>query len=130
MVPADSAGATGAAPAASGPESKPSAPADSALAALDSGFVPIGLGASAAAAVDAVRAGTGPAEGPHAGSALPTADGLPPSTEFAIKANEGSRRYHDPGSPFYVRTRADLWFRSAAHAEEAGFASWDGSRAT
>jgi hypothetical protein len=102
-------------------------PADSALAALDSGLIGhVTSFGAAAAAVSAVV--TRP--GPHAGSALPTAGGSAPSDEYSIKANEGSRKYHAPDSPYYVRTRGDLWFRTAADAEKAGFMAWDAGRAT
>lgn len=128
---------TAAAPSAagdSGPTAEPApepaatrAPADRALAALDSSMI----GAAGAAAVaGAALAAVVTTPGPHEGSVLPTADGSPPSEAFAVKANEGSRRYHSPESPFYVRTRADLWFSSAAAAEAAGFTAWNGSRAT
>ena len=101
-------------------------PVDSALAALDSGRVESHTepGASAAAAVAA--AVTRP--GPHEGSVLPAADGSAPADEYTIKANEGSGKYYTPDSPYYVRTRADLWFRSPADAENAGFTVWDGDR--
>ena len=102
-------------------------PADSALAALDSGLIGhVTSFGAAAAAVSAVV--TRP--GPHAGSALPTAGGSAPSDEYSIKANEGSRKYHSPDSPYYVRTRGDLWFRTAADAEKAGFMAWDAGRTT
>jgi hypothetical protein len=109
-------------------EQRPSAPdpVDSALAALDSGRVESHTepGANAAAAVAA--AVTRP--GPHEGSVLPAADGSAPADEYTIKANEGSGKYYPPDAPYYVRTRADLWFRSPADAENAGFTVWDGDR--
>jgi hypothetical protein len=111
-------------------EQRPSAPdpVDSALAALDSGRVESHTepGASAAAAVAAAL--TRP--GPHEGSVLPAADGSTPADEYTIKANEGSGKYYTHDSPYYVRTRADLWFRSTADAEHAGFALWDSDRRT
>ncbi len=100
-------------------------PADSALAALDSGLVGRAstFGASAAAVSAAV---TRP--GPHPGSVLPAPDGDPPSPDYPVKANEGSRRYHTPDSPYYVRTRGDVWFRTAQDAQAAGFTAWDARR--
>jgi hypothetical protein len=89
-------------------------------------MVALAGGAAAAAALAAVVT----TSGPHAGSALPAADGSSPADGFTIKANEGSHRYHTTDSPFYVRTRADLWFSSAADAEAAGYTAWNGSRAT
>jgi hypothetical protein len=68
-----------------------------------------------------VAASMAPEDGPHPGSVLPAADGAAPSAEYTIKANSGSKRFYPPESPYYVRTRADLWFRSAADAEQAGF---------
>jgi hypothetical protein len=100
-------------------------PADSALAALDSGLVgrESTFGAAAAAVSAAV---TRP--GPHPGSVLPAADGDAPSPDYPVKANEGSHRYHTPDSPYYVRTRGDVWFRTAQDAQAAGFTAWNARR--
>lgn len=57
------------------------------------------------------------------GSAPPTADGSPPEGH-PVKANAGSKRYHDAGSPYYSATRADLWFQDGDAAEAAGFVHW------
>lgn len=54
-------------------------------------------------------------------SVMPTADGSSPSPAHQVKAHLGSKRYFTPDSPFWVRTRADLWFRTASDAEQAGF---------
>jgi outer membrane biosynthesis protein TonB len=116
------------------PAAAPARSSDPALAALDSRRVGAtgmatpagGVATGAAAAVPAAAV----QPGPHPGSALPTADGSPPGPEFTIKANSGSKRFHDPESPYYVRTRADMWFTSAADAEQAGFAAWNGRPAT
>ena len=40
---------------------------------------------------------------------------------FAIKGNVDSMLYHTPGSPFYDRTIAEVWFATEAAAEAAGF---------
>jgi large subunit ribosomal protein L4 len=40
---------------------------------------------------------------------------------FPIKGNASSKLYHVPGSPFYNRTVAEVWFRTAEAAEAAGF---------
>jgi hypothetical protein len=40
---------------------------------------------------------------------------------FPIKGNADSMLYHVPGSSFYNRTVAEVWFRSAEAAEAAGF---------
>ncbi|NMH99757.1 hypothetical protein [Pseudonocardia acidicola] len=109
-----------------GTEERPPA-VDSALASLDAGLTGGVASAprprSAADVVSSVVAQARP--GPHPGSALPNPDGYAPSTEFMIKANNGAKRYYDLGSPYYVRTRADLWFHSAEDAERAGFSSWN-----
>lgn len=97
-------------PASTGEPGATATPADPALAALDSG----GLGAAVA---------TAPREEPSS-SLPPEADGSSPSTDYTIKANHGSKRFHDPSSPYYVRTRADLWFRDAQDAAAAGFVDW------
>jgi large subunit ribosomal protein L4 len=40
---------------------------------------------------------------------------------FPVKGNASSMLYHVPDSPFYERTEADVWFRTAKAAEDAGF---------
>jgi large subunit ribosomal protein L17 len=40
---------------------------------------------------------------------------------FEIKGNADSMLYHVPGSPFYDRTVAEVWFASPEAAEAAGF---------
>jgi large subunit ribosomal protein L22 len=40
---------------------------------------------------------------------------------FEIKGNASSKLYHVPGSTFYKRTKAEVWFTDAAAAEAAGF---------
>ncbi|MGH3585700.1 MAG: hypothetical protein ACRDQ0_05210 [Pseudonocardia sp.] len=102
-------------------------PADSALAALDSGLAdePASVGA-ALSAVSAVVMRPGQYEG----SVLPAADGSAPSSDHPVKANEGSHRYHTPESPYYVRTRADVWFGTEAEAQAAGFTAWNAPRSS
>ena len=61
------------------------------------------------------------AEGPLGpDSAEPLADGTAPKG-FAIKGNKGSMKYHTTESPWYDRTVAEVWFRTAEAAEAAGF---------
>jgi len=55
------------------------------------------------------------------GSHLPLEDGSEPDG-FPIKGNADSMLYHVPGSSFYDRTVAEVWFASAEAAEQAGFA--------
>jgi len=56
-----------------------------------------------------------------AGSSLASDDGSQPSEEFQIKAKVSSKIYHPPESPFYSRTKADVWFTTSDVAEKAGF---------
>lgn len=66
----------------------------------------------------------GPAAGPYPGSVLPLEDGSAPSPEFVVKGKTGSMRSHSPDSPYYGRTRAEVWFRTQEDASAAGFAPW------
>jgi large subunit ribosomal protein L4 len=54
-------------------------------------------------------------------SHAPLADGSQPEG-FPIKGNADSMLYHVPGSSFYARTVAEVWFTTAEAAEAAGFA--------
>jgi len=65
---------------------------------------------------DATEGGFGP------DSAAPLEDGAAPDG-FAIKGNKNSRKFHAPSSPWYARTNAEVWFRTAEAAEAAGFAN-------
>jgi large subunit ribosomal protein L4 len=61
------------------------------------------------------------AEGPYgSGSHDKTDDGSEPDG-FPVKGNESSKLYHLPGTSFYNRTEAEVWFASAEDAEKAGF---------
>jgi large subunit ribosomal protein L4 len=61
------------------------------------------------------------AEAPYgAGSHAPLADGSEPEG-YPVKGNESSKLYHVPGTAFYNRTAAEVWFASAEDAEKAGF---------
>ncbi|GGU30299.1 sunset domain-containing protein [Lentzea flava] len=55
------------------------------------------------------------------GSVLPKSDGLAPAADFAVKATLTGRRYYTEGSANFSETRADVWFRTEADAEKAGF---------
>ena len=55
-----------------------------------------------------------------ADSAPALEDGSAPEG-FDIKGNEGSMKFHGPTSPWYDRTKAEVWFRTAEAAEAAGF---------
>ena len=62
--------------------------------------------------------------GPYPGSALPVEDGSAPSPEFTVKGNADSMLFHTTDSPYYTRTTAEAWFRTAADAEAAGFTAY------
>ncbi len=55
-----------------------------------------------------------------ADSAAALEDGSAPEG-FDIKGNEGSKKFHASTSPWYDRTNAEVWFRTAEAAEAAGF---------
>jgi large subunit ribosomal protein L4 len=55
-------------------------------------------------------------------SHAPLADGSQPEG-FPVKGNADSMLYHVPGSSFYARTEAEVWFASAEAAEAAGFSA-------
>jgi hypothetical protein len=66
------------------------------------------------------------AEGPFgAGSAAPLADGAAPGEEFTVKGKKSSKLFHTAESPYFGRTKADVWFKTPADAERAGFAAWN-----
>jgi large subunit ribosomal protein L4 len=58
--------------------------------------------------------------GEWAGSVVAGDGGTGPDTHL-IKGNADSMLYHVPGSAFYKRTVAELWFDTEASAEAAGF---------
>jgi hypothetical protein len=66
--------------------------------------------------------------GGFANSAKPLHDGSAPSVEFTIKGNAGSMLFHTKESPYYGRTKAEVWFKSPADAEAAGFTGWNRRR--
>ncbi len=67
-------------------------------------------------------------EEPHGpGSAKPGADGSGPEG-WTVKGNEDSKLYHSPESPAYNVTVAEVWFRDAETAENAGFNRWDSGK--
>jgi len=62
--------------------------------------------------------------------AVPGPDGAAPGPEFTIKGNADSMLFHTPESPYYERTRAEVWFRTAEEAVAAGFTEWRSHRRT
>jgi hypothetical protein len=126
-------------PVAAGPEAAPD-PVDAPQAP------PSGSAAEAADAADAQLAPAEPEPAPAraravpaaaagasvAAPALPTApfgpgsarandDGSAPEAEYVVKGKTATRVFYAPGSPYYSRTRADVWFRTADDARAAGF---------
>ena len=63
-----------------------------------------------------------------ANSAAPLEDGEAPAG-FEIKGKKDSKKYHAPGGRWYDNTVADIWFKTAADAEAAGFVE-AGTKAT
>ena len=55
-----------------------------------------------------------------AGAAQPLEGGEAPEG-FEIKGNADSMKFHAPTSPWFGRTKAEVWFRTAEAAEAAGF---------
>lgn len=74
------------------------------------------------------------ATGPQVRADLPpgrygegSADAVPhqgPPDGFTIKGNAHSMLFHTPDSPYYGRTKPEVWFRSEADAERAGFTKY------
>ena len=58
------------------------------------------------------------------GSVAPLPDGSAPAPEFTIKGNAGSMLFHLPSSPYYGRTKAEVWFRTPEDASAAGFTAY------
>jgi hypothetical protein len=85
---------------------------------------PPGPVSSPSAQPDLFSVATSPAPGPFARSVLPLADGSAPDPEFMIKGKINSMRSHGPSSPYYGRTRAEVWFRTEEDAIAAGFRPW------
>jgi len=80
-------------------------------------------GATVAEVVDAPAAGE---EGPFGpGSAKPLPDGSAPGEEFTVKGKRSSKLFHTAESPYFGRTKADVWFKTPADAESAGFSAWN-----
>jgi len=60
------------------------------------------------------------AEGEFPNSAAAIEDGSAPAG-YEIKGKTDSKKYHAPGGRWYENTAADVWFKTAADAEAAGF---------
>ncbi|NEA34768.1 hypothetical protein [Streptomyces sp. SID13031] len=70
-----------------------------------------------------VKAETVPAGRYGEGSADAVAHQGPPDG-FTIKGNAQSMLFHTPESPYYGRTKAEVWFRTEADAERSGFTKY------
>lgn len=87
------------------------------MASLDSGLIgPAGPSPGERAPVD---------EDPYPGAVRARSDGSAPPSTHPVKVHTGSGRYHTDESPYYIRTRADLYFVGPAEAEAAGFVAWN-----
>lgn len=62
-----------------------------------------------------------PAVQAFAGSVVAESDEAPEG--FAIKGNQQSMLYHEPGSRYYNQTKAEFWFDTVESAEAAGFSA-------
>src|SRR5690625_3787808 len=58
--------------------------------------------------------------GAYEGSVVPLADGSAPEG-YTIKGNGGSMKYHTEDSPWFGRTKAEVWFATEEAAKAAGF---------
>jgi len=74
-----------------------------------------------AAAVATVTASALPDAPFGPGSVRANDDGTSPEAEYVVKGKTATRVFYAPGSPYYSRTRADVWFRTADDAGAAGF---------
>jgi large subunit ribosomal protein L17 len=73
-------------------------------------------------AAEAAEEAADSADAPYGeGSHAPLDDPQEAPEGFEIKGNADSMLYHVPGSSFYDRTVAEVWFASAEAAEAAGF---------
>ena len=92
--------------------------AQASLTLPTSTFAAAKTGSSAAAAAAAPAASEDAPFGE--GSAAPLADGSAPEG-FDIKGNQGSMKFHTTDSPWYGRTKAEVWFATPEAAKAAGF---------
>ena len=74
------------------------------------------------------RSTTVPQLGVGSGAAAALPDGSAPGPEYTIKGNAGSMLFHRPDSPYYNRTKAEVWFRTATDARAAGFTEYSRNR--
>jgi large subunit ribosomal protein L4 len=77
-------------------------------------------GSEADASPDPRKGSASPVPTEWPGSVAALADGSEPEG-YPIKGNADSMLYHVPGSAFYKRTAAEVWFDTEESAEAAGF---------
>jgi hypothetical protein len=82
---------------------------------------PVLARARTAPAATAVASVTAPALPDAPGSVRARDDGASPDPDYVVKGKSATRVFYAPGSPYYARTRADVWFRTADDASAAGF---------
>ena len=87
---------------------------------VDAPKVPKSSSAPAADTTADTTVETGPGMADFAGAVEALADGSQPEG-YDIKGNADSMLYHTPGSRFYKRTVAEVWFATEEAAEAAGF---------
>jgi hypothetical protein len=59
------------------------------------------------------------------GSADPLDGGASPGDAYTIKGNADSMLFHTSESPYYGRTKAEVWFSTEDAARKAGFTAWN-----
>ena len=55
------------------------------------------------------------------GAVAAAADGSSPDADHVVKGNLDSMKYHEPDGQWFEQTVAEVWFRTGADAEAAGF---------
>ncbi|MBA2464446.1 MAG: 50S ribosomal protein L17 [Nocardioidaceae bacterium] len=76
---------------------------------------------SEGADLEAFEETEGGTAGKYADSHVPLEDESQPPAGHPVKGNEDSMKYHEPDGQWYGQTTAEVWFKSAAAAEAAGF---------
>ena len=84
---------------------------------------PVHARTRAVPAATAVASVTAPAlpDAPFGPGSAPALDGASPDPDYVVKGKTATRVFYAPGSAYYARTRADVWFRTADDASAAGF---------
>lgn len=104
---------------------RPAAPAPPVVTPRQVPAPPPSVGVAARPDAPRPDAEPAPGDGPYGpGSARSLPDGAPPGPEYTIKGNANSMLFHPPSSPYFGRTRAEVWFRSAEDALAAGFTEY------